>query len=412
MRIWYSTDDPVERAWTKELAAAFEASHHGIQVDLTDYSFEDLNTKLQLALSSGDPPDLAYVTPRGPGIPEYVRAHRLRDLSQWAKKFGWYGRLRHNLLVNYNRPFQFYGAKPHEIVGVPSSLAAVTILFNAAAMHHLGLAIPRSISEFGKDLALAKAAGYTPIGLGNGDGWLGDDWYLTLANSLAPPASLQGEQTLHGTFSFKQKPLVQAAMILRAWANRGYFTHDFGGLDAQEALGLFFRGRTLFQLVSSSENTQILQDQRQTGLRVGVFAFPSTNGGRITPVSGYEGWIVPSASRHPNEAIAFVNEMLSRRVALILLRHGLLPAHSPKGLPLSKVRQPSWQRQFFASVETTRPGVYLDAAPITNLNATMEANVQLLLQGYEGPQFLVQSLQDVYRSRGGNGSNARIDGEF
>jgi hypothetical protein len=43
----------------------------------------------------------------------------------------------------------------------------------------------------------------------------------------------------------------------------------------------------------------------------------------------------------------------------------------------------------------------------------MEANVQLLLQGYEAPAFLVKSLQEVYASHGKHGgSTARIDGEY
>jgi multiple sugar transport system substrate-binding protein len=75
LSVWYSTDDPVERAWSQQLARRFERSHPDIRIQLTDYSFEDMNTKLQLALSAGNPPDLAYVTPRGPGIPAYVGAH-------------------------------------------------------------------------------------------------------------------------------------------------------------------------------------------------------------------------------------------------------------------------------------------------------------------------------------------------
>src|SRR5436305_11792652 len=46
LRIWYSTDDPVERSWSQDLARRFERSHPHIRVQLTDYSFEDLNTKL------------------------------------------------------------------------------------------------------------------------------------------------------------------------------------------------------------------------------------------------------------------------------------------------------------------------------------------------------------------------------
>jgi len=56
--------------------------------------------------------------------------------------------------------------------------------------------------------------------------------------------------------------------------------------------------------------------------------------------------------------------------------------------------------------------VYLDAAPIPNINATMEANIQLLLQGYETPDFLPRSLQQVYASRGAKATSTRTDGEF
>jgi hypothetical protein len=72
----------------------------------------------------------------------------------------------------------------------------------------------------------------------------------------------------------------------------------------------------------------------------------------------------------------------------------------------------AWQQTYLDAVRSAQPGIYLDAAPVSNLNATMEANVQLLLQGYEHPSFLVNSLQKVYASHGNGGSTARIDGEF
>ncbi|HLJ68796.1 MAG TPA: hypothetical protein VKX16_15685, partial [Chloroflexota bacterium] len=69
-----------------------------------------------------------------------------------------------------------------------------------------------------------------------------------------------------------------------------------------------------------------------------------------------------------------------------------------------------WEREYLGALQTSTPGVYLDAAPISNMNATMEANVQLLLQGLEKATFLPKSLEEVYR--GGHGSTATIDGEF
>lgn len=70
LRIWYSTDDPVERSWSQQLARSFEPSHPSIHVRLTDYSFADLNTKLQLALSAR--PGLRHpARPRHPGLRQW-----------------------------------------------------------------------------------------------------------------------------------------------------------------------------------------------------------------------------------------------------------------------------------------------------------------------------------------------------
>ena len=407
LRIWYSTDDPVERTWSHELASQFERTHPTVQVRMVDYSFEDLNTKLQLALQAGTPPDLAYVTPRGPGIPAYLGAHKLRDLTTAARSGSWTARLRPGLLAGYNQPFGFMGARHGAVMAVPTSLAAVGVLYNKGVLARLHLRVPSSTAAFERALRNAKAAGYTPIGMGNADGWLGDDWYLTLVNALASPQQLAPEFSLSRQFSFRQQPFVQAAATLQRWSRRGYFTQDFGGLDAQEGIDQFFHGRTLFQLISSSENSQIQQDQQQTGLPIGVFAFPDVRGSGIIPLSGYLGWVVPRAGQHPRQAIAFIDSLLTPTTTRLLVRHGVLPAATPATGPNAGT---GWQQEYFRALDTARPGVYLDAAPVANLNATMEANVQLLLQGYEGSDFLVKSLQEDYTSH--KGSTARIDGEF
>lgn len=133
------------------------------------------------------------------------------------------------------------------------------------------------------------------------------------------------------------------------------------------------------------------------------------------PVSGYLGWVVPVATQHPDLAISFIDSLLAPATPRLLAHNGVLPAHSPGMAGSGSTAQgaPSWQRQYARALNSSQPGVYLDAAPVSNLNATMEANVQLLLQGYEPPSFLVKSLQEVYASHGNRGgSTARIDGEF
>ncbi|HLJ67760.1 MAG TPA: extracellular solute-binding protein, partial [Chloroflexota bacterium] len=330
LTVWYSTDDPVERIWSQQLARRFEATHPNVRVQFDTLSFEDINTKLQLALNAGTPPDLAYVTPRGPGIPVYVRAHKLLDLTAAAGSSDWAHRLRPGLLAAYNQPFSHEGARPGEIVAVPTALAAVGVLYNRRLLDRLHLAVPRTLTQLSADLVRAKAAGLTPIGMGNGDGWVGDDWYLTLVNSIVPPARLAPELQGDRRFSFLRPPFLQASTMLRAWAAAGYLTPDFGGLDAQEGLVQFFKGSTLFQLISSSENAQILGLERATRLPIGVFAFPGGKKG-VMPQSGYLGWVVPAAARHRAAAISFIDDLLTPSTASFLLQRGQLPAVAGAG---------------------------------------------------------------------------------
>jgi raffinose/stachyose/melibiose transport system substrate-binding protein len=408
LRIWYSTDDPVERVWSQQLARRFEASHPHVRVQLTDYSFEDLNTKFQLALSTHHPPDLAYVTPRGPGIPAYLKGNYLLDLTAAARAHGWAARLQPGLLARYNAPFGYQGAPRGHVMAVPTALAAVGILYNKRLLAQLHLSVPATLAEFDAALARAKRAGYTPIGLGNEDGWLGDDWYLTLVNALMSPAALEPEQQLSPRFTFHQPPFLAAAATLQRWANHGYFTPNFGGVDAQEGVDLFFRGKTLFQLVSSSESSQIQANDKATHLPIDLFAFPRAGGGRVMATTGYLGWVVPSESRQRALATEFIDNLLTPSTAGFLLRQAVVPAMSAPNTHGAT----QWQESYLRALATSQRGIYIDAAPITNLNATMEANVQLLLQNYEPPQFLVKSLQEVYTSHGNRGSAARIDGEF
>ena len=303
LRIWYGTDDPTESAWAQTLARRFHSAHPATRVTLTTYSLDDLNTKMQLALHAGNTPDLVYTTPRGPGLPAYVRAGQLRDLSAEARRLGWASQQRPGLLATYNDTLAPNGRAGGHVYGVPYVMAGVAVLYNKAIFRRLRLAQPRTLAAFEHACAQAKASGLTPLGLGNADGWLGDDWWLTLVNATMGPATLASELRLSPAFSFEAPPLRAAAVTLQQWSTKGYFTPNFGGLDAQDSMATFFQGHTAMQLVSSTQNSQILSLARETGLRVGIFPFPSATANRapVIPVSGYEGgpFRAPRVNRRP-----------------------------------------------------------------------------------------------------------------
>src|SRR5690349_3164016 len=62
LRIWYGSDDPTEQAWVKQIVQRFASAHPALSVRFSFYSLDDMNDKTQLALSSGNTPDLIYNT--------------------------------------------------------------------------------------------------------------------------------------------------------------------------------------------------------------------------------------------------------------------------------------------------------------------------------------------------------------
>ncbi len=417
LRLWYGSDDPTERAWVQGLVRRFEAAHPTIRVQFSFYSLDDMNTKTQLALSTSAAPDLIYSTPRGPGLPAYVRARRLRDLSADARRRNWAAQLRPGLLAAYNATLAANGTAHDagKVFAAPYLLAAVGVLYNKAIFRALHLAIPRTAAQFAALLPVLKRAGYTPIGFGDEDGWVGDAWYLTLVNALAGPEALRPALRGAPSFRFTTPPFQQAAATLQAWAKAGYFSKDLGGLDPQESIQDFFEeGRTAMQLVSSTENAQILAEARQEDSRakeVGLFAFPGARAGQAPVMlqDGYGGWAIPIAAKDPAAALTFIDDALSAQTAATLLAQGLLPA---RRIDRGSATAAPFQRDALAARAGATPGVYVDAAPVPNLLATMEASLQRLLAGQETPAALTRVLQAVYSTQGRSAAVGDTDGEF
>jgi raffinose/stachyose/melibiose transport system substrate-binding protein len=418
LRIWYGSDDPTEQAWSQKLAAQFAAQHPGTTVQFSFYSLDDMNDKTQLALNGPNPPDLIYSPPRGPGLPAYVRAGRLLDLSAEAQRRGWASQLRPGLLSGYNAVLDGNGTgrDAGHIYAVPYMLAADAVLYNKDIFLTLHLGVPRTVAQFLALLPRLKGAGYTPIGFGNQDGWTGDAWYITLLNAQLGPTALQPALRLSPSFSFAAPPFLQAAATLQGWAKADYFSNRFGGLDPQDAVEAFFdQGTTAMQLISSTEASQVLaswSDDDSKAKDIGVFAFPSVRAGRppVVVQDGYSGWAIPRASRHSATALDFIDFATSASTAKTLLAHGLIPAHRVDAGTAEAVAP--FQRDYLTALAIASPGVFVDAAPIPNFLATMEAQIQLLLQGKETPAALAQSLQQAYASHGTKTQYTDTDGEF
>ena len=420
LNIWYSTDDPVESKWATGLVPLFEATHPNVSVKMKVFDLDSFNDKMQDALASKTGPDLAYGTPREPAIPVYVKHGELANLTSYASAHKWALLTRPGLLHSWNAPFGVWLAKfkkqkinsKVQIYGVPNNMSVVGMVYNSKLLSKLHLKVPKTAAEFAHDASVAKSHGDVALGMGNQDLWLADDWYLTLVNSAKSPSFLQQSLAFSPKFSYKGAAFRNAAQQLATWAGKKYFNSDFASLDAQGGIDAFFQGHTLFQLVSSTEDAQILADKKQTGIPIGVFAFPASfkgHGAGVMPYSGYEGWVVPKATHNKAAAEEWISFMLGSKATKYTLAHGTLPTTR-----VAAGRAPTqFQQEYLRAFGAASKGVYLDGAPIPHLTATMEANLALLLSKTESAKTVQNALQETYHSYGKKYNHITdIDGEF
>jgi len=423
LTIWYSTDDPVETNWAPGLVSIFEKTHPKIKVEMKVYDLDDFNDKMQDALGSNTGPDLAYATPREPAIPIYIVHHELLNLTSYASKNRWASLLRPGLLDFWNAPFKVWSKKATnlsgdavratsatQIYGVPDAMAADGVAYNTDLMNKLGISFPKTLADLESDAAKAKAAGMIPFGIGNNDLWLGDDWYIMLANEDFSVSQLQ-KVLSDGSFNFNQSAFVKAGNLMSSWSKDGYLTPNFQSLDAQGGMDSFFRGNTLFQLMSSSEDAQLLEDEQETKMPITVEAFPASFTGYtgLVPYSGYEGWIVPKATHNKSAAIKWINFMLSDAATQYTMKNGVLPTTN---VPAADAPT-QFQKEFLNAFAGARRGIYLDAAPVPNFTANMEGNIDALLAGKESGAAVAKDLEKAYKSYGRDSNKTPdIDGEY
>ena len=111
--------------------------------------------------------------------------------------------------------------------------------------------MPKTLAEFEKALATAKAAGETPIAFGNLDKWPGIHEFQSVLMSVAPAA--QVGNTIFGKPGSKWSTpaVLKAAATVQKWAKAGYYSDGYAGLGYDDATKNFVKGKGVFTITGT-----------------------------------------------------------------------------------------------------------------------------------------------------------------
>lgn len=301
---WHiNTTDPLKTGW-QDLATAYMKTHPNVDIKITVIENDPFKTKLNTAMQAGTPPDL-FQSWGGGVLQQYASAGLVKDISSDLKSGGWGDSFTPAVLNLYSSGGKFYG--------VPWDAGAVGFWYNKTLFAQAGITgTPATWDDFIADISKLKAAGITPLVLGEKDQWPGAFYWEYLAVRLGGQDAFNKAYNRSGG-SFKDDAFVQAGTYLKQLVDLQPFQNGFLGSSYDDHQAIMGNGQGAMELMGQwAPANDIAKSTDKKGPEFGYFSFPSIPGGKGTPtdaLGGGNGFAV--GKNAPPEAIDFLKFLTS-----------------------------------------------------------------------------------------------------
>ena len=320
--------EKIKRDYVEDAIKRFEAANPGVKIEAQWYEKTALYAALKTALRAGTAPDLFYAEP---DQVEYMENGLLLDLSavNWAAIEPW------------AKEIWSYKGKPY---GMPLEAATVELYYNKKLLADLGIKVPANLQLSAQgltDLAKrARAKNITPMSLGVGDRPY-PGAYLVHEALLKKLGIQEYDDLLKGKVSWGDPRVVETLRVVRSWTDAGLLPTTFTTLKLGEAHGYFHTNPgAVTMLVGSWYTSRAFNPPDKGGqpanFPLGIMKFPAMPGAacnecRTLSVGG--SYVANAATKHPKQAIAFLNsfanpEAASRWLENVLVQTGIKADYS------------------------------------------------------------------------------------
>ena len=296
--------EQIKRQFVEEAIAAFEKSNPGTKIKASWYEKTALYAALKTALRAGQAPDIFYAEP---DQVEYMENGLLLDLSplNWSAIEGW------------AKQAWTYKDKPY---GLPLEAWTVELYYNRRTLADLGVALPANM-QLSSDAFLdmvkkAKAKGITPMTIGVGDRPF-PGAHLTHEALLKKLGVGDYDKLMKGQLAWSDPRVVDTLKWIKSLVDAGLLPTTFTSLKLGEAHTYFHTNPGALTFLNGSWYTSRAfnapdKGGQPVGFPLGIMKFPAVPGAacdecRTIAVGG--SYVVNAATKHPKEAIAFLNSM-------------------------------------------------------------------------------------------------------
>lgn len=387
---WHIGTAEKDTALYQTLADEYMAAHPDVAIEITVLENEAFKSKLTTVMQSGEPPDLFHSW--GGGVMnEYANAGLLRDITPEldADNGAWRSTFGPGPLGVYSYLGKNYG--------VPFDMGMVGFWYNKDLFAQAGIdAPPATWSELLEDVQALKAAGITPIAIGEGDKWPGHFWWGYLITRICGKAGFEAA-AITRTGSFTDPCVVEASRKLQELAvlepfQDGFLAATYG--DEATAVG---NGKAAMELMGQwapAVQRDNSESKEGIGDKLAWFPFPMVEGGAGDASDGYgggNGYVV--GKNASDAAIDFLKFLTGAESVTRIAEIGsALPVvNGATGVTdpyLLTIQERTGQAKYFQ--------LYYDQALPPALGSVVNDTVQALLAGQLTPEEATQAVEDAF----------------
>jgi raffinose/stachyose/melibiose transport system substrate-binding protein len=322
--VWDQFYRDVESQVIETLNAEFEAAHPGVKIERVVKTLDDLKVTLKLALVETDGPDVAQVNQGRSDMGAMVEAGLLLPLDEYTAAFSWGERFSASVASrnSFTEDGKTFGSG--NLYGVSPTAEVVGVYYNKTLFEANGWVVPTTFDEFEALLATIKAAGVTPISFGSLDGWNAIHEFSAVQHLLVSLDYINDFTYGVNNVSFDIPENQQAASVMQAWVDSGYFTDGFAGIGYDDSNKTFKAGEGAMTITGSWLTGELLTDTDQ---EFGFFLLPGNPDQTRLAIGGVGvPFSIRKTTAQPDLAAEYLDWMISPRAAELWAGVGMLPA--------------------------------------------------------------------------------------
>ena len=333
---WGEDDAPGANGWLKKQVAAYQKAHPKVKISVVTQSTDTLTSAFTTAAQTKSGPDIAtqwatlpVLTPawNGASVPisDYVPASETKN---------WIG-------TGENMSGGKLWAMPQYLLGIP-------FVWNKAMFKKAGLNPnkgPKTWTEFLADAKKLKAAGLTPFGMGNKDGY-GGAWFFSLIGKQNLNSIDELKAAMLGKAKFSDPKFSGFYQALADLKKKGYLNSDVASITFPQGLQLFGQKKVAMSWVTDG-NVAAAAKVLGGSKGMGVGPIPVWGKGKLArsyDTTQSSSAFITSWSKHPRAAAQFLTFLHSRQALKAWYKAtGVFPAD--KRFPASLVTDPIAKQQ-------------------------------------------------------------------